>query len=71
MSKVQTFKMDRERSDLIHKIIGVAFIILAIILLLPYFIHFIKIMLSIALISLGVYFLTKETRFRWFRIRRF
>lgn len=71
MSKVQVFKMEKEKSDLIHKILGIILIIIAILLLLPYFIHFIKIMLAIILLSTGIFFLLKETRFRWFRIRRF
>lgn len=71
MSKIKTFKMEREKSDIIHKVLGAIFILLALILIIPYIIHFIRITIAVLLIMLGIYFLTKETRFRWFKIRRF
>ncbi|MFP4568017.1 MAG: hypothetical protein ACLFN8_03660 [Candidatus Woesearchaeota archaeon] len=71
MNRVQSIKIDRDKSNIIHKILGVLFILLALILLIPYIFAFLKITVAILLIALGIYFLTKETRFRWFRIRRF
>lgn len=71
MSKVQVFKLDKDKSGLVHKILGVIFIIIGVLLLLPYIIHFLRIVLAIFLLGGGVYFLVKDTRFRWFRIRRF
>ena len=71
MKKVQTFKIEKEKSNVIHKGIGIIMILLAILLLVPYIVDFLKITIAVVLIFLGMYFLTKETRFRWFRIRRF
>jgi len=71
MNKIRTFKLEKDKSSFIHKVLGVVFILLALILLIPYFIHFLRILLAIILISIGIYFFTKETRFRWFQIRRF
>ncbi|MCC7574082.1 hypothetical protein KO361_00620 [Candidatus Woesearchaeota archaeon] len=71
MSKIQTFKIERDKSNIIHKAIGIIAILIAIILLIPYILHFLKITLAIMLLGTGIYFLTKQTRFRWFRIKRF
>ena len=71
MAKIKTFKMEREKSNIIHNILGIIFILLAILLMLPYIVHFLRIVVAALLIMLGIYFLTKETRFRWFKIRRF
>jgi predicted membrane channel-forming protein YqfA (hemolysin III family) len=71
VKRVQVFKMDKDQSNILNKVLGIIFIIVAIILLAPYILHFLTITLAVFLIGLGIYFLTKETRFRWFRIRRF
>lgn len=71
MKRVQTFKLEKDKSNIIHKIIGILFFVIAILLLIPYILDFLKITLAVILLFLGFYFLTKETRFRWFRIRRF
>jgi hypothetical protein len=70
-NRIHTFKLERDKSELIHKIIGILFILIALALLIPYFLHFLKITIAMLFLSLGFYFITKQTRFRWFRIRRF
>ncbi len=70
-SKIHTVKIDREKSNLIHKILGIILIIASLFLLAPYLRDFLQIVIAILFLSAGIYFLTKETRFRWFRIRRF
>ena len=71
MSKIQIFKLDREKSNLINKLIGGFLIVASFLLMLPYLYHFFKIFVALFFLAMGVFFLTKETRFRWFRIRRF
>ena len=71
MNRLRTIKLDRERSKKIHIIIGIFLIFLGFLLIWKYIIHFFRIILAIALFFGGVFFLVKDTRFRWFRIRRF
>ncbi len=71
MAKVQVFNIDKDRSSIIHKLIGVILIIVGIFLLLEYLVHFLKITVAIFLLLGGIFFLVKESRFRWFRFRQF
>lgn len=70
-SKIHTVKLEREKSNIIHKVLGGLLILASLFLLAPYFRDFFQIIIAIVFLSTGLYFLTKETRFRWFRIRRF
>lgn len=70
-SKVSVFKLERKQSNIIHKVLGIFLILAALILLAPYIWDFLQIILAIIFLSAGTYFLTKDTRFRWFKIRRF
>lgn len=69
MARVDIFKVDKDVSKYIHWGIGIVMIILGLLLLVEYFIHFLKIVVGVIAITYGLYFIANQKRFKWFRLR--